>query len=393
MGIYFTLSIAHSLRNNLQSTRQTPVSKSEAKVHVYHQRKAFYVIYTLYTDPHFLPTAIMPKSCIICRAVASQDIVLQYCDQCQSALYCSKACQRIDWRQKQHRQICKCLNVGHGDLQLRTSTHTKLSIQIKETFEEHEHRLDEDGKRFFKLYQESTFEGSRAAALEMRKIAKRQAKYRQKFLLFHSLQFLIRSDTKMLSWPNSPLLVMLQFVDPNVLTGDVHIPLPEVEERVTPLHFVSNLADPFDYSTHENQLILAKQLIEHGANVNALSSPRRNTPLHDACSSGKVTNLDFVELLLEKGADPNAQDPLGITPLMYTIPSAPGAAKFLLNWSTTDANITMRSGSSFLTSVRALITEISDSIARPDNHMRVQHQFLLQQWRDIEEMLVERGAP
>jgi hypothetical protein len=35
----------------------------------------------------------------------------------------------------------------------------------------------------------------------------------------------------------------------------------------------------------------------------------------------------------------------------------------------------------------------SDEIARPANPAgRVQHQFWLQQWREIEEMLVERGA-
>jgi hypothetical protein len=58
---------------------------------------------------------------------------------------------------------------------------------------------------------------------------------------------------------------MLQFVDPNVLTGDEDAPLREGEERVTPLHMLADLADPFDYSTHENQLILAKPLIEYGA--------------------------------------------------------------------------------------------------------------------------------
>jgi hypothetical protein len=60
------------------------------------------------------PTAIMPriKSCIICSAVASPDLQLQYCDACQSALYCSKAYQRIDWKKK-HTQTCKLLNAGH----------------------------------------------------------------------------------------------------------------------------------------------------------------------------------------------------------------------------------------------------------------------------------------
>jgi hypothetical protein len=65
----------------------------------------------------------------------------------------------------------------------------------------------------------------------MRKIAKRQ--------------------TKNLSWRKSTLLVLLHFVDPNVLSRND-------EMRLTPLHDLADLADPGDYSTHENQLILTK---------------------------------------------------------------------------------------------------------------------------------------
>jgi ankyrin repeat protein len=80
-----------------------------------------------------------------------------------------------------------------------------------------------------------------------------------------------------------------------------------------------------------------------------------------------VTNLDFIKLLLKKGADPNAQDHRGVTPLMSTAKFAPGAAKFLLNWPTTDANITTQSGGSFLARVRIDIKHFSDQIARTDN--------------------------
>jgi hypothetical protein len=73
------------------------------------------------------------------------------------------------------------------------------------------------------------------------------------------------------------------------------------------------------------------------------------------------------------------------------VPDAPGAAKFLLKLPTTDANI-YRSGSSFLVRVRSTVTVFSDEVALPDNPDQVQHQFVLQQWRDIEGMLVERGA-
>jgi hypothetical protein len=196
----------------------------------------------------------MLYSCCTCKALASPDLQLQYCARCQSALYCSKACQKNDW-EKQHKKLCKLLNVGHGGMQVRTEDHTSRHAALKESFEEGERNIHVGDKRFFKLFQESTFEGSQAAAQDMKKYAKRQTKYNREFLLFHSLRFLVRfSNSEMLSWENSPLLVMLQFVDPNVLFG-------EEAMSVTPLNELSDMADPFDYSTHENQLILAKQLI------------------------------------------------------------------------------------------------------------------------------------
>jgi hypothetical protein len=266
---------------------------------------------------------------------------------------------------------------------LRTGVHEKRLIDVNELYEDSQRSHNEDIKLFFKLFEESTFEGSQAAARKMKKIAKRQTKYNQKCMLYHSLNFLARSESAMLSWPNSPLLVMLQFVDTNVLTG--------IEDNnVTPLHLLSVVAVPSDYSTHENQLILAKQLIQHGANVKAVSTRNGETPLHRACSSRAVTNLDYVEYLLEVGADPNAQDFFGLTPLMHTTMDAPGAAKFLLNWPTTDITITTRSGMSFLGKVRGVVKYLSDKVALPDNLEQVKHQFLLRQWREVEEMQVKR---
>jgi hypothetical protein len=271
-------------------------------------------------------------------------------------------------------------------MQVRIDAHKKLSINAKVGLEEAEQRLDEDDKRFFKLFTESTFEGSQAAAKNIKKFVERHTYQEQQFLLLYSLYYLIRcSNSEMLSWPSSPFLVLLQLVDPNMLLGNM-------EASATPLRHLADLADLSNYSTHVNQLILAKQLIEHGANVNQVSIPKECTPLHYACSSFNVTNLDFIELLLEAGADPNAQDHQGMTPLMMTTMFAPGAANFLLKWPTTDVNFTTRSGAFFLARVRWTIKAFSNEVALPDNPKQVQYQLLLQQWRGIEEMLVERGA-
>jgi ankyrin repeat protein len=86
------------------------------------------------------------------------------------------------------------------------------------------------------------------------------------------------------------------------------------------------------------KVILAKQLIEHGANVNAVALRQGRTPLHFACCSGNVTNLDFIEYMQAEGADPSAQDHEGLTPLLLNTPNSPGAATFLLKWPTTNAN-------------------------------------------------------
>jgi hypothetical protein len=275
-------------------------------------------------------------------------------------------------------------------MQVRHPIHVKRCIKLTEQFQKTERILDDDMRRFFKLFtQSSTFEGSQTAARKMENIAARETRLSRTALLFHSLYLLLHTpDAEKLLWPNSPLLVLLQFVDPNMLTGDEHEALQEGATRSSLLHHLAILADPTssDYSTHKNQLTLGRQLIEHGANINAVNYPDGDTPLHIACFSHSTTNLDFIELLLENGADPNAQNALGQTPLMETTAFAPGAAKVLLEWPTTDV------GASFLANVREAVEYFVDKVEPPDNLGRVEHRFLSKQWREIEEMLVERGA-
>jgi hypothetical protein len=125
----------------------------------------------------------MLRSCISCKAFASPDIQLQHCAACQSAWYCSKDCQTEDWK-KQHKKICQFLSVGQGNMQVREAIHTILSIALKEVFEIGTRSYNVDVKRFFRLFEESTFEGSQVAARKMKKIAKRKTKHNQEFMFF-----------------------------------------------------------------------------------------------------------------------------------------------------------------------------------------------------------------
>jgi hypothetical protein len=302
----------------------------------------------------------MSKNCFTCNA----HTVLDCCSKCQAVQYCSKSCQKADW--KQHKQICQFLQ------------------GVERSF-------DEDEKRFFKLFTESTHEGSLAAAQEMKKIAARQTQCRQKAMMFYSISLLMRTDSKKLRWPNSPLRITLLFVDANVRLGNAEDPPEELKTALTPLHRLSS-----HHYFHKNQVILGQQLFRHGANANLDATPAGRTPLHLACHSSIVTNLDFIQLLLEKGANPNAQDSQGSTPLMSTVPDAPGAAKFLLEWSTSpttdiDIHITTRTG----VTLSALVHFAIENFFDPDGlviDQRAKSAFLLQQWREIEQMLVERGS-
>ena len=73
---------------------------------------------------------------------------------------------------------------------------------------------------------------------------------------------------------------------------------------------------------------LLQMLVEHGADINAMSSnEERVLPLHSAAYEGKIASMRY---LLNQGADINAQDANGFTPLICAAKSdRPEAVIFL----------------------------------------------------------------
>jgi splicing suppressor protein 51 len=45
-----------------------------------------------------------PAQCACCAKTASEDVSLKRCAKCQTTLYCSRDCQKADW--KQHKKVC-----------------------------------------------------------------------------------------------------------------------------------------------------------------------------------------------------------------------------------------------------------------------------------------------
>jgi hypothetical protein len=105
--------------------------------------------------------------------------------------------------------------------------------------------------------------------------------------LFHSLFVLMRLPSEMLELPTSSLKVALQFVDASVIS----CPGPNMNDGngSTPLHWICKMSDPSQEHTLENQCILAKQLIEAGANVNARAQHR----LHERAPCTMLAAVGF----------------------------------------------------------------------------------------------------
>ena len=88
-------------------------------------------------------------------------------------------------------------------------------------------------------------------------------------------------------------------------------PHDDPDEGLTTLH----------YTARSGLVELAERAIELGADVNA-KDPRGRTPLHYAANepyyyANSERNLEMVEFLLKAGADVNAKDNEGATPLHY----------------------------------------------------------------------------
>jgi hypothetical protein len=119
---------------------------------------------------------------------------------------------------------------------------------------------DEDFKQFFKLFQESKPGGRKATAHEMKQITLRQREQIMDAWLLATQPKLVHVDVERLAWTSSPLLVLLECMDPTALSED--------NKHAVFLSWLTKLVYPDDHRAYASQLILAQQLVEHAVDVN-----------------------------------------------------------------------------------------------------------------------------
>ena len=330
--------------------------------------------------------------------------------RCRAVPYCSVGCQRKAW--KQHQKICSSLNVGKAQ-QIRHPDHAKsqnLSAKLMAGLA----TFSTKSRQLFAIFMSE--DPSNATLAKMKTIASQIDLVERESLMFLSIGILLGIESKLIKRPTSPLLILLDSgvnsdlfdsgVGSDFLSHPPNTREPD-ENSITGLHFLTKFTES-DESIFKRQVILAKQLIGAGADVNARASVSyyHNSPLHFACASSVVNNIDLVQLFLDSGSNPNQQNLFGETPLMYTMKMAMPVAKLLLTYDSKvpiDVNVRTVNGSTFLGGLNDCIEQVQ----RQRNRAAVgifdpgdekgwtnvaQYDYLLQQTKEVQQLLIERNA-
>ena len=142
-------------------------------------------------------------------------------------------------------------------------------------------------------------------------------------IFFRTMQIMLRDEPWRVEQPYSPILALLQ-------SGMDLSMMEDSSENF--LYSLSQDSSATSTSVNRNQVTIGRQLLEvGGANPNLFCGRGQAFPLFDACYSNQPTNLAFIELLLEHGADRN-MDCQGMTAIMGAFDMSLDAIKLLITY-------------------------------------------------------------
>ncbi len=138
-------------------------------------------------------------------------------------------------------------------------------------------------RRIWQLFENKSNKSEAAVIREMKKVFLHIPRPERVEFMLALLPKLVCAPTKVIRKPTSPLVVLLDDVDPNAVSS---------EQSVTALLYLAECSAG-DLNSMENQVVLGQQLLDAGANVNKRAGAQRLYPLHTALHSENVTNLDY----------------------------------------------------------------------------------------------------
>lgn len=159
-------------------------------------------------------------SCHLCGKEESDELKLLRCGGCRSVCYCSKECQKKDWK-TQHKAVCKQLSVGDAKQPMH-SDHLETALDLKNRVQKALQDCPKELRRFFTLFFESNPKASdhSETVSHMKRLMLKQTRCNRQVTLFRSLSILIGMPTKMIKLPTSPLKIALDCrVDPSVISS------------------------------------------------------------------------------------------------------------------------------------------------------------------------------
>lgn len=342
-----------------------------------------------------------------CNKILSHPV--DVCSKCKSTPYCSRQCQVA--HAKQHGAICKLLNKGKAQ-QLNHIGHDetdKISVADLVTAL---HSYSLECREIYRLFMSTTKEDDDTilnARVEQMTILAHKLSDDDKIEFLHQMvRILVRLKTWRITMPVSPVLILLE------CGADVNGVFPS-DCTFSPLCLLAQKSSSKNQMVNKNQVIIGRQLLERGADPNFFkrdgsSKHFGNTALYNACYSLQAANLDFIELLLEFGADRNQNTNVGgSTAIMSTFDMALPVAKLLLTYEhkncvPIDVNVPNDQGLTALDWVRLSISrnarfrdDVSVSGQKANGSSRpwaktAPYEYILEQLRELEDILIGMGA-
>ncbi|EJK46902.1 hypothetical protein THAOC_34406, partial [Thalassiosira oceanica] len=142
-------------------------------------------------------------------------------------------------------------------------------------------------------------------------------------IFYRTMQIMLRDEPWRVEQPYSPILALLQ--------SGLDLSMQE-DSSANFLYSLSQSSSATSTSRNRNQVTIGRQLLEiGGADPNLFCGRGQAFPLFDACYSNQPTNLEFIELLLEHGADRNMECPGG-TAIVGAFDMSLDAIKLLITY-------------------------------------------------------------